>query len=121
MRRRRVCVWRSRLGRLHFAKFASPCLIVLILESYCSRQVSKTPGGKGGRTTSRCGGGGGKSGNSGISAEVPVVWVVKATTIIVATARIAVCAFVFDIVVVVFIATLRCVLLALATRANQFQ
>ena len=35
-------------------------------------------------------GGSGRSGSSGISADGPVVWVVKATARIVATARIAV-------------------------------
>ena len=84
----------------------------------------KVPGGTGGKEGSGTGPGSGRSGSVGISADcidVPEVWVVKATAIIVATARIAVFPFIFDIVVVVFIATLRCLLLALAVRANQFQ
>ena len=84
----------------------------------------KVPGGTGGKEGSGTGPGSGKSGSVGISADCavgPVVWVVKATAIIVAMARIAVFPFVLDFVVVVFIATLGCVLFDLATQANQFQ
>ena len=83
-------------------------------------QLLKAPGGKGGRTTSRCGGGSGRFGVPVDCAVGPVIWVVKATAIIVDTARIAVFPWIEDLEVADFTTTLRCVLSALATRANQF-
>ena len=84
-------------------------------------QLLKAPGGKGGKEGSGTGGGSGRFGVPVDCAVGPVVWVVKATAIIVATARIAVFPLIDALEVADFTTALRCVLIALATQANQFQ
>ncbi len=69
-------------------------------------QLLKAPDGKGGRTTSRCGGGSGRFGVPVDCADGPMVWGTNRAAAA-TMARIAVFPFVFDVVVVVFIATLR--------------